>query len=62
MNKESNQSLETQLANAEAELSQWEEHDLHRKDGSMAQDRRHEERGERLRQKVERLKHAQMNN
>lgn len=30
-------------------LDQWEEQDMTRRDGSGAQDRRHEERGERLR-------------
>ncbi|MEO9269297.1 hypothetical protein ABI244_00545 [Serratia ureilytica] len=59
MNNEPAQSLETQLANAKAALTQWEERDLVREDGSMAQDRRHEERGERLRKEVERLSRMQ---
>ncbi|MBV6819931.1 hypothetical protein KWG64_18465 [Rahnella sp. PD12R] len=55
MNQESAQSLETQLADAKAALSQWEERDLIREDGGMVQDRRHEERGEQLRRQVVRL-------
>lgn len=57
MNSDPAQTLENQLADAEAALSQWEDRDLNRRDGSMAQDRRHEDRGERLRQEVERLSH-----
>jgi hypothetical protein len=34
------------------ELGQWEEYDSRREDGSGAQDRRHEERGESLRKRV----------
>ncbi|MBK4527401.1 hypothetical protein JJQ03_23975 [Enterobacter hormaechei] len=42
MNNESAPSIETQLAAAEDALSQWEEHDLNRSDGSMRQDLIHE--------------------
>lgn len=55
MNTEPFPSLETQLANAEDALSQWEEYDLHRNDGSIRQDLIHENRGEKLRREVARL-------
>lgn len=44
--------LEQELKKAEEALAQWQEHDFNRRDGSGAQDRRHEERGERLRDAV----------
>ncbi|EDP9872010.1 hypothetical protein LSB85_004680 [Salmonella enterica] len=44
--------LLTELAAAQADLAQWEEYDLRREDGSGAQDRRHEERGENLKNRV----------
>lgn len=34
------------LRNAEQDLSNWEHHDLHRRDGSSAQDARHDEIGQ----------------
>ncbi len=44
---------EGELASANAALSQWKQHDATREDGSMAQDRRHEESGDRRREAVE---------
>lgn len=44
-----------ELKSAQSELSNWENHDAQREDGSQAQDRRNAERGERLRQKVQDL-------
>ena len=44
--------LEQELKEAEEALAQWQEYDLNRRDGSGAQDRRHEERGERMRNAV----------
>ncbi|WP_032699580.1 hypothetical protein [Pseudomonas syringae] len=41
-----------ELERAIQELGQWEEYDSRREDGSGAQDRRHEERGESLRKRV----------
>ncbi|SUB31418.1 Uncharacterised protein [Yersinia pseudotuberculosis] len=55
MNNESAPSIETQLAAAEDALSQWEERDLNRSDGSIRQDLIHENRGEELRREVARL-------
>ena len=55
MNNESAPSLETQLAAAQHALSQWEQHDLTRNDGSFRQDLIHDNRGEKLRSEVERL-------
>ncbi|HHN5599775.1 hypothetical protein [Enterobacter hormaechei] len=55
MNNESAPSIETQLAAAEDALSQWEEHDLNRSDGSMRQDLIHENKGEELRRTVAHL-------
>lgn len=34
-----------ELTDAQSELSSWQSHDLHRKDGSGAQDARHEKHG-----------------
>lgn len=45
-----------ELAEAQAELDSWQEYDYRRKDGSGAQDRRHEERGESLLRAVRALK------
>ncbi|MDU4254520.1 hypothetical protein [Pseudomonas sp.] len=43
------------LEGAIRELSNWEDYDARREDGSGAQDRRHEERGESLRNRVDQL-------
>lgn len=40
--------LQAELKSAINARENWEHQDLHRRDGSGAQDRRHEERGERL--------------
>ncbi|WP_439254468.1 hypothetical protein [Pseudomonas monteilii] len=37
---------EAELASAHSAREQWEQYDMVREDGSMAQDRRHEESGE----------------
>lgn len=50
--------LEQELKEAEEALAQWQEHDFNRRDGSGAQDRRHEERGERLRDAVSSARQA----
>lgn len=55
MNDEPAPSIDTLLAAAEDALSQWEERDLHRSDGSTRQDLIHENRGEKLRREVARL-------
>ncbi|MBZ7306581.1 hypothetical protein [Klebsiella oxytoca] len=55
MNNEPAPSLETQLANAEDALAQWEERDLRRSGGSIRQDLIHDTRGEELRREVARL-------
>jgi hypothetical protein len=44
-----------ELERAIQELDQWEEYDSRREDGSGAQDRRHEARGESLRTRVAEL-------
>ena len=44
--------LEKELAGAFQDLSMWKEHDMNRRDGSGAQDRRHEETGEWIRERV----------
>jgi hypothetical protein len=52
--------LEADLAsldNAERELSNWEDHDLTRRDGSSAQDARNEEMGRDARMRVRDAKH-----
>ncbi|RMW07742.1 hypothetical protein ALP03_200060 [Pseudomonas amygdali pv. tabaci] len=46
------QDLQQQLVAAKAELESWEQQELTRNDGSQAQDRRFEERGERLQKRV----------
>ncbi|MFA0945256.1 MULTISPECIES: hypothetical protein [Pseudomonas syringae group] len=46
------QVLQQQLATAKAELESWEQQGLTRNDGSQAQDRRLEERGESLQERV----------
>ncbi len=45
--------LEEALASAIWERDNWEHQDLNRRDGSVAQDRRHEDRGERLENKID---------
>ncbi len=50
------QALEIELAGAESELGQWQAQAMTREDGSPAQDRRFEERGERLSNLVSELK------
>lgn len=45
-----------ELAAAEAELANWVDYDSRRRDGSGAQDRRHEEMGESLRREVRALR------
>lgn len=49
--------LQSELASAISELSIWEEQSSNRRDGSQAQDRRFEERGERLQARVNELSH-----
>lgn len=46
------QDLQQQLVAAKAELQSWEQQELTRNDGSQAQDRRFEERRERLQERV----------
>jgi hypothetical protein len=41
-----------ELSDAEKELSNWQYQDLHRRDGSSAQDARHEEFGREARDRV----------
>lgn len=50
-----NLSLQEQLRSAKAELDSWEQQRLTREDGSHAQDQRFENRGDRLRERVEDL-------
>ena len=52
MSNTTKQELQQQLSTAKAELESWEQQGLTRNDGSQAQDRRFEERGERLRERV----------
>jgi len=52
MSNTTRQELQQQLATAQKELESWEQQGLTRNDGSPAQDRRFEERGERLRERV----------
>lgn len=47
--------LQTDLDSALGELSSWEEQGQDRRDGSGAQDRRFEERGQRLQDRVDGL-------
>ena len=49
--------LEQQLASAQQELESWVRQGLTREDGSPAQDRRFEERGKSLRERVVDLTH-----
>lgn len=58
MNNEPAPSHETQLANAQDALAQWDEHDLHRSGGSIRQDLIHDTRGEELRREVARLSNS----
>lgn len=44
--------LEEELAGALRDLANWKEHDMNRSDGSGAQDRRHEETGEWIKERV----------
>lgn len=46
------ENLQAELVSAGQELSIWKDHDMHREDGSGAQDRRHEETGEWLRERL----------
>ncbi len=46
------QDLQERLRAAKHELSLWEQQNLTREDGSPAQDRRFEERGDRLKEEV----------
>jgi len=48
MSKDSKQEIEKQLATAQAELDSWKLQRFTREDGSPAQDRRFEERGDQL--------------
>lgn len=50
--------LQDALQTAINERENWELQDLHRRDGSGAQDRRHEERGERLENHVHEARRA----
>jgi hypothetical protein len=49
------QNLQQQLATAKAELESWEQQATTRNDGSQAQDRRFEVRGDRLQERVSEL-------
>ncbi|MCK9744148.1 hypothetical protein [Pseudomonas syringae] len=51
------QNLQQHLATAKAELESWELQALTRNDCSQAQDRRFEERGDRLQERVSELAH-----
>lgn len=53
--KEIVEKKQAELKSAESELINWQDHDAQREDGSPAQDKRHAERGEFLRQKVQDL-------
>lgn len=58
--KEAVAKLEVDLAalgDAERGLSNWEDHDLNRRDGSGAQDARHEEMGRNASMRVTEAKH-----
>lgn len=55
MGNTTKQELQQQLMSAQGELESWEQQALTRNDGSPAQDRRFEERGERLRERVREL-------
>lgn len=44
--------LEATLAGALRDMDNWEEHDRTRSDGSGAQDRRHEETGQWIRERI----------
>lgn len=50
--------LQEQLGTAKRELESWKSYDSRRSDGSGAQDRRHEEAGEGLRETVWQLEQA----
>lgn len=50
--------LQEQLSAAKRDLSNWVSYDMRRSDGSGAQDRRHEETGEGLREDVRTLEQA----
>lgn len=47
------EALDRDLQSTQQELSVWDDHDLTREDGSGAQDRRHEDRGSKLRDRVD---------
>ncbi|HEE8951349.1 TPA: hypothetical protein QH699_003066 [Providencia rettgeri] len=47
--------LKAELAEANSELDSWISYDMRREDGSGAQDRRHEEMGQRLHDQVRSL-------
>lgn len=49
------EAIEQQLASARGELDSWEWQSINREDGSGAQDRRNEERGENLRRRIREL-------
>jgi len=55
MSKDSKQEIEKQLATAQAELDSWKLQRFTREDGSPAQDRRFEERGDHLQERVSEL-------
>lgn len=55
MSNNTEQALQQQLAQYQRELKDWEDQRFTRNDGSPAQDRRFEERGERLQEQVYRL-------
>lgn len=55
MSNTTKQELQQLLAAAQGELENWKQQGLTRNDGSPAQDRRFEERGERLRERVDEL-------
>lgn len=49
------ESIEQELASARDELERWKWHSIEREDGSPAQDRRNEEIGESLRERIQEL-------
>lgn len=55
MSNDTKQQLQQQLATAQGELESWERQSYTRNDGSPAQDRRFEERGEHLRERIDEL-------
>lgn len=57
MSSTAKEELERKLKLANDELDSWEEQGAQREDGSQAQDRRFEERGETLRRRASEIRH-----